>query len=657
PGPVNCMVGTSSDVIFADAYLKGIKFNYEEAFDAILKSASAYSGNMTAGGRKENNTAPFNGYIANNKLVGTASEFVGEAYSSSIEGYINDYGLYRMAEAMGKSDEAEYYYNRCMQYVKLYNAAAGFFMGKSLSGVWSCGQNAFDPAQWNGPMYDFTESVGWMYAFPAVFDGQGLATLHGGAAKLAEKLNALFDDSYEAMKNVVEIGSVHHEIAEFKEVKMGQYMHSNQPSHHVIYTYAFSSEPYRVQQYTREVLRHVYVGSQLGQGYPGDEDNGEMSGWYIFNALGFYPYAMGSNEYVIGSPLFDKVTIHLENGKDIVITANNNSDENVYIQSAKLNGKDYNKMFLTHEQLTSGCEIVFEMGNKPSAWGSAADSAPTSLTAKGEKPTALSDIIKTSGVTVQTDIENSTNLFDNNSLTVSKITRGDTITLKSNEATVVTMVTLASGKAASAPKAFMLEVSNDGTKWTKADERMNVEWKFDNYVQSFSVPEDVRGEYKYYRVTLYGGTELAEIEFIGGKEAKSGVTKADVGLAGYQLGNDGKSLRLVGYVNSLDCEDLEMTVTLKGAGDKTVKNTVSKVHTTMYGTVDGKKVAAVSTDKDANALVSLDCGYLFGTVIDSLQDGTYTMTVTTSAKLNGSTAKGTATLTVTVSGGVITVAK
>ena len=320
------MVGTSSDIIFADAFLKGIDFNYEKAWESMVENASAVSSSLTNGGRPDNNIAPFLGYVPNS---------TGEGYSSSIEGYINDYGLYRMAEKMGLESQAEYYLNRCLKYGGLYNAEAGFFMGKSKDGVFSATAKNYDPAQWGGPKGDYTESVGWVNAFPAVFDGEGLVNLYGGREALAAKLNELFDDSMESMKKVVT--GIGHEICEFKEVKMGQYEHNNQPAHHVIYTYAFSSEPYRVQEYTREVLRHVYVGSEIGQGYPGDEDNGEMSAWYVFNALGFYPYCLASGEYVIGSPLYDKVTVHLDNGKDIVIIAQNNSGENVYIQSATVN--------------------------------------------------------------------------------------------------------------------------------------------------------------------------------------------------------------------------------------------------------------------------------------------------------------------------------
>lgn len=509
PAAVNCMVGTSSDIIFADAYIKGIDFNYKAAWESMIRSAASYSSNMTSGGRKENNTSPFKGYIAyDNPITGA---FVQEAYSSSIEGYINDYGLYRMAEAMGLEDEAAYYKNRCMNYVLFFNEDADFFMGKSTAGKWS--STKFNPAQWNGDQYDFTESVGWVNAFPAVFDGQGMVNLYGGPEALAAKLDQLFDDSMEAMKNVVELSSVHHEISEFKEVKMGQYMHNNQPSHHVIYTYAYSSTPYKVQEYTREVLRHVYVGSEIGQGYPGDEDNGEMSAWYIFNALGFYPYNVASGEYVIGSPLFDKVTIHLENGKDIVIVANNNSDENVYIQSAKINGENYNSMFLTHEQLTSGCTIEFEMGSTPSTWGS---EKPTSITVGDKTVAGEADLSKINSI--KTTIENSNKLFDDNSLTSTTIKDGDTITFDAGSGKI-SIITLTSGNKNNAPTGFKLEVSNNGDDWVCVDERQNIEYLFNNCITPFEISEDMQGNYRYYKITLYGGTELAEVEFIGAKNA------------------------------------------------------------------------------------------------------------------------------------------
>ena len=521
PGGVNCMVGTSSDIIFADAYLKGIDFNYEKAWESMVKNASAYSSNMTSGGRVNNNLTPFLGYVANS---------VGEGYAASTAGYVDDYGLYRMALAMGLEDEAEYYLNRCLKYSQLYSEEAGFFMGMSESGVFSATAANYDPAAWGGPKGDYTESVGWVNSFPAVYDGEGLATLYGGREALAAKLNQLFDDSIESMRKVVNITG--HEMREFKEVKMGQYEHNNQPAHHLIYTYAFSSEPYRIQQYTREVLRHVYTGSEIGQGLPGDEDNGEMSAWYVFNALGFYPYCLASGEYVIGSPLFDKVTVHLDNGNDIVITAHNNSQENIYIQSATVNGQPYNKLYLTQEMLTSGCEIVYEMGDTPSDFGASDDAKPSSLSARDSLEGFEKDLTDKATVTnsaytagtaasketqVFTDVTNASKLFDGNSLTDTTLSNGAQIVLTGTLPSKVSTLTLTSKTAATAPTGVVIEASNDGESWTQLVSRSDISYLCDRFVQPVLIPEAQRGFYNFYRVTLTGGTTLAEVEFIGVK--------------------------------------------------------------------------------------------------------------------------------------------
>ena len=521
PGGVDCMVGTSSDIIFADAYVKGIDFNYQKAWESMIENASAYSANMSAGGRPDNNLTPYLGYVANTTTQG---------FSSSIESYINDYGLYRMAEKMGLTAEAEYYRNRCMKYPELFNADVGFFMGKNVKGTFSAKKSNYDPTTWGGPKEDYTESVGWVNAFPAVFDPEGLVDLYGGREALAAKLNEMFDDSPAAMRKVVADGV--HEIAEFKEVKMGQYEHNNQPSHHIIYTYAFSSEPWHVQEYTREVLRHVYVGAEIGQGFPGDEDNGEMSAWYIFNALGFYPYCLASGEYVIGSPLFDKVTVHLDNGNDLVIVAHNNSQENVYIQSATVNGESYDKLYLTHEMLTSGCTIVYEMGSEPSDFGCTGQSRPSSLT-NGKIEAYKKDVTDGAklhaadydgsrpleGKHVYTKIEGAAQLFDGNSLTYTTIADGDSVVFTSDGTAGASVLTLTAYDKTHAPSGVTVEVSNDGAHFKTVYKNDALSFKFGKFVAPYALPENERGKYYIYRVTLTGGTRLSEIELIGGEEA------------------------------------------------------------------------------------------------------------------------------------------
>ena len=503
PGGVNCMVGTSSDVIFADAYIKDIPFNYKDAWESMLRNASSYSSDMARGGRPSCNTFPFKGFIPNS---------VGEGYSSSIEGYINDYGLYRMAEKMGLAAEAEYYKSRCLKYPLLFNPEVGFFMGKSEQGVWSADKDSYDPAAWTGPMDDYTESVGWVNAFPAVFDGKGLCNLYGGKRALSQKLDALFDDSIEAMRRVVE--GVGHEICEYKEVKMGQYEQNNQPAHHVIFTYAFTDKPYMIQKYTREVLDHVYVGSEIGQGYPGDEDNGEMSAWYILAAMGLYPYNMASGEYVITSPLFERFTLKMDNGRELQVIARNNSKKNVYIQSCTFNGVSHEKLYFTYEQLRGGGRIVFEMGDRPSSWGMGGDARPTSLT-KGDEGTAkaLWDLFDGEG-TVQSTVEGYGALLDNDSLTGTTVKKGDSLTILLEEPKALALVTLACGKKENAPSAFRIDGSTDGEVFNELMTVKDATFLFDHFIRPFAIKEEKRSPYRVYRITFLEEGELCQLELL-----------------------------------------------------------------------------------------------------------------------------------------------
>jgi len=533
PGGVNSMVGTSSDVIFADACIKGLEFDFENAYCSMLKNASVVSKSLVNGGREETATSVFKGYISNK---------TGSGFSWTMEGFINDFGLYVMSEKLGKTDEAEYYRNRCLKYVDLFNKDADFFMGKNQSGGWSSDASTFNPAGWWG---DYTEASGWIMAFTTVYDGNGLANLYGGQEAFAKKLDEFFADDVDAMKKVT-TGGIHEEM-EAREVRMGQYAHNNQPSHHIAYMYSFTNEPYKTQALTRTVLKKLYVGSEIGQGYCGDEDNGEMSAWYIFSAMGFYPLSMGSGEYVITSPLFDKVTIHLENGKEIVITANNNSDENVYIQSCKINGKDSNSLVLTHSQLLEGADITFEMGKEHSSWGteeyakqsSVSLVAPSSLTKAGEIAAPLSDVVSgrvkfvdstkaltAAGAVISDSIKDHGKLFDDTSESSTTVKAGDSLVFASSAPRRVSMITLTSAAASRGVTGFKLEASNDGQGWMLLDQRTDLEFEWDQYTRPFSIPEEKRGMYLYYRLTFEGSSKssLAEIELLGVQGEKADIT-------------------------------------------------------------------------------------------------------------------------------------
>lgn len=521
PGGAASMLGTSSDIIFADAYLKGIEFDYQTAYESMLRNAATVSNDVTNGGRAENETAPFVGYVSN----ATANGF-----SWTVEDYISDYCIAVMAEQLGHKDEAAYYYNRSLFYTTMYNKNHKFFMGKDATGNWTYG-NDFSGSWWWG---DYTETNGWtMFFATGVYDGLGLANFIGGKEALAKKLDAYFDNSIEAMRKV-QAGSIH-EMVEAREVRLGQYGHSNQPAHAIPYLYAYADQPYKTQALVRDIMDRLYVGSEIGQGYCGDEDNGEMSGWYVLSALGFYPQNMGSGQYIIGSPLFDKVTIHLENGKDLVIEAKNNSSENVYIQSMTWDGKAYNDCFINHADLVKGGTIVFEMGNQPSTWG--VDSEPKSLTTGTDVPNPAEDLVagrvkvRTTAFTPDgqsgvyaVGVKDGEKLFDNTSKTSATVSSDTAIVWSKKGGTELKMITLTCNGAKRAPAGFKLEASNDGIGWITLDSRdLTFDWNL--YTRAFAVPAEVAGIYCYYRITFQGSGQLAEVEFLGEDAADQELTQ------------------------------------------------------------------------------------------------------------------------------------
>ncbi|MFD1046483.1 glycoside hydrolase domain-containing protein, partial [Kibdelosporangium lantanae] len=294
-------------------------------------------------------------------FLGYTPTSVGEGMSWALEGYVNDFGISQMAQALYDKaapndprrqeykENAEYFRNRAQNYVTMFDPSVGFFQGKNDDGSWRWKPDQYDPRVWG---YDYTETDGWNMAFTVPQDGQGLANLYGGRDKLAAKLDQFFA-TQETARFPGSYGGTIHEMIEARDVRMGQYGHSNQPSHHIPYMYDFTGQPAKTQAKVREITSRLYLGSEIGQGYPGDEDNGEMSAWYIFSALGFYPLQMGSANYAIGSPLFTKATINLENGRKLVVNAPKNNAKNIYVQGLKVNGKAYDRTFLPHSLLAA----------------------------------------------------------------------------------------------------------------------------------------------------------------------------------------------------------------------------------------------------------------------------------------------------------------
>jgi len=503
PGYANLMVGTSSDVAFSDAYQKGVKgFDVDAAYQAALKDATVTPPNANVG-RKGLATSIFKGY--------TPSDATSEAMSWALEGYINDFGIANLATTLAKQgkgdtaryrEEAEYFRNRALNYVNMFDPSVGFFQGKDSSGAWRLPAGTYDPRVWG---YDYTETDGWNMAFHAPQDGQGLANLYGGKAGLANKLDEFFATP-ETAGFPGSYGGTIHEMVEARDVRMGQYGHSNQPSHHILYMYDYAGQPSKTQALVREALSRLYLGSEIGQGYPGDEDNGEMSAWQVFSSLGFYPLQMGSPEYAIGSPLFRKATVNLENGKKIVINAPHNSATNVYVQGLKINGKRYASTSLPHSLLANGAVLDFAMGPHPSSWG--AGSPPPSITTGSAVPDPLRDLTGPDKGTASAPA-----LVDDTTATRATLTAPFTYTFASagEQATYYTLTS--ANTTGTDPAGWTLSGSDDGTTWTALDTRSDQAFDWRLQTRPFKIAHP--GRYKYYSLETAPGSALAEVELLG----------------------------------------------------------------------------------------------------------------------------------------------
>ncbi|WP_307680241.1 GH92 family glycosyl hydrolase [Streptomyces sp. V4I2] len=494
PGYADLMTGTSSDVAFADAYVKGVDFDAKAAYDAALKNATVVPPSPGVG-RKGMATSPFLGYTSTDTH---------EGLSWALEGYLNDYGIARMGQALYRKtgekryqEESEYFLDRAQDYVNLFDSKAGFFQGRDPKGDWRVESSAYDPRVWG---YDYTETNGWGYAFTAPQDSRGLANLYGGRSGLAEKLDTYFATPETASPEFVgSYRGVIHEMTEARDVRMGMYGHSNQVAHHVNYMYDAAGQPWKAQRNVREVLSRLYTGSEIGQGYHGDEDNGEQSAWFLFSALGFYPLVMGSGEYAVGSPLFTKATVHLENGEDLVVRAPKNSARNVYVQGLRVNGRSWSSTSLPHTLLARGGVLDFDMGPRPSSWGTGKNATPVSITKDDKVPAPRADVLKGEGA-----------LFDDTSATEAPVS---TVELPiAGDARAVQYTLTSSSDRTKAPTGWMLQGSADGTRWKTLDERSGESFTWDRQTRAFSVKAP--GNYEKYRLVVDGEAVVSEVELL-----------------------------------------------------------------------------------------------------------------------------------------------
>ena len=347
PGYRDCMIGTHAAAVIADAYAKGIRdFDAEAAYAAVVKDATDASGGGAVGRR---------GVDRYNALGYVPCDEVSEATSRTLEFAYGDWCVARLADALGHTEDAARFDARALSYRNVFDAHAGFVRGRRADGSW---RPDFDPTEWGGP---FTEGSAWHVTWSVPHDPAGLAALLGGREAFARKLDAVFETPGEF--RVGSYGFVIHEMAEMVRGQMGQYAQCNQPIHHALYLYPWAGRPWATQRRAREVMDRMYHPAP--DGLPGDEDNGEMSAWYVLSALGLYAVAPGGAVWVLGSPLFERATVHLPGGAALAVEAPGNGADTPYVQSVRLDGAGHEASWVSHEAIASGATLRFEMGPEP----------------------------------------------------------------------------------------------------------------------------------------------------------------------------------------------------------------------------------------------------------------------------------------------------
>ncbi|RMG56679.1 MAG: glycoside hydrolase family 92 protein [Bacteroidetes bacterium] len=364
PGHRDCMIGSNSASLIADAYLKGIRgYDIEKLYEAIVKNTESV-GPVSSVGRYGAEYYNELGYVPYD--VG-----IRENTARTLEYAYADFAVMRLAEALERPEkEVQRFAQRSQNYRNVFDPETRLMRGRNQDGRF---QAPFNPFKWGDA---FTEGNSWHYTWSVFHDVAGLMDLMGGEAAFVGMLDSVFtmppiyDESY--------YGFPIHEIREMQIMNMGQYAHGNQPIQHMVYLYPYAGAAWKTQARVREIMNKLYAPTP--DGYCGDEDNGQTSAWYVFSALGFYPVCPGTPQYVLGSPLFTKATLHMPGGQVLTIEAPENSPEAVFIESARLNGALYSRHWLDHHSLQAGGHLFLDMGSTPNrARGLGQDDRPWSM--------------------------------------------------------------------------------------------------------------------------------------------------------------------------------------------------------------------------------------------------------------------------------------
>jgi len=606
PGYADLMTGTSSDVAFAEAYLAGALDTDTalEAYDAAVKNATVLPAS-NAVGRKG---------LAQSIFLGYTEATTHESASWGLEGFINDFGIAEMAKALAEDpetpasrveqlkEEATYFEARAEHYVEMFNPEAGTFTSRNADGSWTSGAD-FDKKAWGGA---FTEASAWTFGYHAPHDVDGLAALYGGRQGLLDNLHAFLTTREKADYSGI------HEAREARDVRLGMLGMSNQISHHIPYVLAEAGDPSGAQELIRDIQDRLFVGSDIGQGYPGDEDNGEFSAWYVFSALGFYPMEVGSGNYTVGTPLFDSATLSIGD-TDLVIKAPGASSGKDYVAGVSINGQEIADTTFDGDLVRAGGTLDFTMSATPSTWGA------KDLGAQLEVPTALVDATKTGyGTTAASDGTPVGSLVDDNmnSKTTFAGTTAEIVWTSQSGPVSVSQYTLTDAAKSGAPSSWTLSGSTDGTTWTELDSRQDETFAWDSQTRPFTAKGT--GGFTSFKLALSTSGDalsLSEIELFA-KSAGSGslsITPAAEQRVAVGAAFDGPLATIIGQETDAD----GYTVTVDYADGSAVADAtltrdalggwkVSAPHTFQApGTYTATVVVTDSTGETASAAASV----------------------------------------------------
>ena len=503
PGWADCMTGTSSDIAFADLQVKGVPLpDPLSAYESGLRNATVAPPSAQVG-RKGNEKAVFTGYVDTDTA---------ESVSWALEAHINDAGLAAQAELLARRaeeegdpaaarlrEEAHYLRARSLNYPLLFDPAIEFFQGRRADGAFAQAPGEYDPRTWGG---DYTETDGWNFAFHVPHDGEGLAALYGGREMLRGRLEEFFDTP-ERADRPGSYGGVIHEMVEARAVRMGQFGMSNQPSHHIPFLFHHVGAPEEASRIVREVHRRLFVGEQIGQGYPGDEDNGEMSAWWLLTALGLYPLQLGTGRYHLVAPLFPRATVRPLGGEPFSITTESEDPQHHCIVSMTVDGREHRDSWIDHDRLRG--RLHLHLAAEPEGWGR----IPPSLSAPGERPKPLRDLFAADpSDPLRDDDARTERAFDGASAVITLPELGEPL-----QARFLTLTS--SAQTGGDPIAWRLEGSDDGRSWVTLDARSGQRFPWRRQTRPFEIGSPrLCTHHRLVVTTSQGPLRLAEVELL-----------------------------------------------------------------------------------------------------------------------------------------------